>query len=95
MILLIGVYSCLFIYYIKNLIQHSVAIYIQACQYLPSDKSYYSLGTQQNAKFEHDGSNLKIKYTGGTDDRYGTACMYVSRNLIRQVHLSQCINVIE
>ncbi|XP_065907927.1 uncharacterized protein [Dysidea avara] len=40
-----------------------------ACQYLPSDKSYYSLGTQQNAKFEHDGSNLKIKYTGGTDDR--------------------------
>ncbi|XP_065908203.1 uncharacterized protein [Dysidea avara] len=40
-----------------------------ACQYLPDSNSYYSLGTQENAKFEYEGSNLKITYTGGTDDR--------------------------
>jgi len=47
-----------------------VTIIPQACQYLTYDDSYYSLGTQENAQFQSDGSNLKITYTGGTDDRY-------------------------
>ena len=49
---------------------HMVLNLSQACKYMAYDDSYYTLGTQENAQFESDGSNLKITYTGGTDGRY-------------------------
>ena len=43
---------------------------MQACQYLPNDNAYYSLGKQEKAEFKYEDTTLKIVYSGGTDERY-------------------------